>query len=90
MVSGRPAIVNDIARLLGALYRAGGIQKLTFQGTDYTWNSNGTLKGSNWEDANGNTLVSAIATAFSSGLPSNVTVTTDKGDINVIFDISNP
>ena len=90
MVSGRPAIVNDIARLLGALYRAGGIQKLTFQGTDYTGNSNGTLKGSNWEDANGNTLVSAIATAFSSGLPSNVTVTTDKGDINVIFDISNP
>lgn len=89
MVSGRPAIVNDVARLLGALYRAGGIQKLTFQGTDYTWNPNGTLKGSNWE-ANGTTLVNAIATAFGTTIPSSVTVTTDKGDINVIFDISNP
>ena len=86
IVSGRPAIVNDIARLLGALYRAGGIQRLTFQGTDYTWNPNGTLKGSNWE-ANGTTLVNAIATAFGTTIPSSVTVTTDKGDINVIFDV---
>lgn len=82
-----PAIISDTARLLGALYRAGGIQKLTFQGTDYTWNPNGTLKGSNWEDATGNTLVNAIATAFGTTIPSSVTVTTDKGDINVIFDV---
>jgi len=87
IVSRRPAIVNDVARLLGALYRAGGIQKLTFQGTDYTWNPNGTLKGSNWEDATGNTLVNAIATAFGTTIPSSVTVTTDKGNIKVVLDI---
>lgn len=82
-----PAIISDIARLLGALYRAGGIQRLTFQGTDYTWNTSATHKGSNWEDANGTTLVSAIATAFGTSIPSSVTVSTDKGDVNVTFDV---
>lgn len=86
IVSGRPAIVNDIARFLGALYRAGGIQKLTFQGTDYTWDASLNLKGSKWTDGT-TTLVNAIATAFGTTIPSSVTVTTDKGDINVIFDV---
>lgn len=89
MESGRLTILNDIARFLGALYRAGGIQSVTFQGTDYTWDPNGTLKGSNW--ANGNvTLVEAVVAAFSASLPnlpSSVEFSTDKGNIKVVLDV---
>lgn len=57
------AIMNDMARFLGALYRiddGASVTKLTYKGTEYTWNAEGTLAGSNWEDADGKTLVSAI------------------------------
>jgi hypothetical protein len=61
--------MNDLARYLGALYRqeTSTIIKITFNGEEYTWDETGTLKGSNWEDASGNTLVSAmVAYYFSS------------------------
>jgi hypothetical protein len=84
-----PYFLNDMARMLGALYRAGGVRKITFQDTEYTWNASIGHKGSNW--ANGSTtLVSAMAVAFGTSIPSSVSIETDKGDINVIFDISNP
>ena len=57
------AIMNDMARFLGALYRiddGAPVTKLTYKDTEYTWNAEGTLAGSNWEDADGKTLVSAI------------------------------
>jgi hypothetical protein len=85
----RTAILNDIARFLGALYRAGGIQSVTFQGTDYTWDATKGLKGSNW--ANGDaTLVTAVVTAFSASLPnlpSSVEFSTDKGNIQVVLNV---
>lgn len=54
--------MNDTARFLGALYRAnnGLVSKLTYKDVEYTWNSEEPLKGSNWENAEGATLVSVI------------------------------
>ena len=57
------AIMNDMARFLGALHRIdddASVTKLTYKDTEYTWNAEGTLAGSNWEDESGKTLVSAI------------------------------
>ena len=70
---------HDIARMLGALYRAGGVKALSFGGKDYTWDPNGTLKGSNWIDSDGNTLVSQLVSTFGASVPESVTVETDKG-----------
>jgi len=58
--------MNDLARYLGALYRQdiSTIIKITFNGVEYTWDPTGTLKGSNWEDASGNTLVSAMVAYY--------------------------
>lgn len=77
--SGRPAILNDIARMLGALYRAGGVRSLSLGGKDFTWDPNGTLKGSNWVDSDGNTLVSQLGSMYGTNIPESVTVETDKG-----------
>lgn len=57
-----PGAMNDTARFLGALYRAnnGLVSKLTYKDVEYTWNSEEPLKGSNWENAEGATLVSVI------------------------------
>ncbi len=57
------AIMNDMARFLGALHRiddGASVTKLTYKDTEYTWNAEGILAGSNWEDESGKTLVSAI------------------------------
>ena len=81
-----PYFLNDMARMLGALYRAGGVRKITFQDTEYTWNASLGLKGSNW--ANGTTtLVSAMAAAFGASIPSSVSIETDMGTINLVFDV---
>ena len=58
-------IRDDFARYMGALYwnAPGTITEVTFDGVTYTWEpkSDGTyLKGSNWRDASGSTLVSAM------------------------------
>ncbi|TVP93972.1 MAG: hypothetical protein EA374_08175 [Acholeplasmatales bacterium] len=62
--AGRP--MNDIARYLGALYRHDGstVENIAYEGVVYAWNEDGTLVGSNWEDAEGNTLVSVIVAAW--------------------------
>lgn len=86
MESGRPTIINDIARMLGALYRAGGVKSLTFNNTDYTWDASLGLKGSNWTDGT-TTLVQALGAAFGSNIPNEVTVSTDKGNIKVVLAI---
>ncbi len=84
--------VNDLARYLGALYRqdTSTIIKITFNGVEYTWDTTGTLKGSNWEDASGNTLVNAMVAYYFSpsydpavGLP--ITVNDGWHTANVTF-----
>ncbi len=57
-----PGAMNDLARYLGALYRQSGstVAAILYDGTTYTWDTTGTLAGSNWEDADGKTLVSVI------------------------------
>ncbi len=58
--------MNDVARFLGALHRQenANITTITYGGVDYTWNTEGTLKGSNWENEAGNTLVSVITNDY--------------------------
>jgi hypothetical protein len=81
----------DMARFLGALYRqdCSTIIKITFEGIEYTWNTSGTLKGSNWEDEDGTTLVSMMADDYeSSPGPLTVTVSDCCHDLDVTFEFS--
>ena len=63
-------IMNDFARFLGALYRGndGKADPITYAGTEYTWDKSGTLKGSNYKAANGDTLVSAVVNALAANI----------------------
>ncbi len=63
-----PNAMNDLARYLGALYRqdSSTVISIVYDGVTYTWDETGTLKGSNWEDASGNTLVSAVIAGIGS------------------------
>lgn len=77
--------MDDIARILGALYRAnkGAVRELTINGSVYTWDEEaaGNLKGSNWVDVNGKTLISKMKEAFVAGqLTSPLTIGTNLGD----------
>ena len=58
-------LMNDFARFAGALYYANNesVESITYNNVEYTWDAAGTLKGSNWVDAEGKTLVSAVSTA---------------------------
>lgn len=67
---GNSIATADLARFLGAIYRVDDgqtVQKITYDGTDYTWNTQGTLRGSNWENE-GTTLVSVISQACTTDL----------------------
>ena len=68
-VNHNPGALYDLARYLGALHRQAGatVIKVTYKGVDYTWNPAEPLKGSNWEDANGTTLVSVVGADFQNG-----------------------
>ena len=77
-------IMNDFARILGALYRAGGVKEISFGGNTYTWDEAGTLLGSNFKDEAGKTLVAAFVEKFSTLLGPGqfkLTLGTDRGDI---------
>ena len=54
--------MNDMARYLGALHRQENatISSLVYKDVLYVWDDEGGLKGSNWVDQVGTTLVSAI------------------------------
>ena len=69
----RDVYMNDVARFLGSLYRNGKATEIKFDGKTYTWDTEGTLKGSNWEDSDGNTLVKAIFGSSSDGTAKNPT-----------------
>lgn len=93
---GRPQL-DDFARFLGALHRAAGVNKITYNGKEYTWNPtriyelglvedpNATeLKGSNWFNEDEGTLVSVISTAAQNqSLASPLTITADNEDIKI-------
>lgn len=62
-------ILDDLARYLGALYRAGGIKEIKWNSNTYAWNPTaaGNLEGSNWWNATtSKTLVKELTTWFAS------------------------
>ena len=67
----RDVFMNDVARFLGSLYNNGKATEIKFDGTTYTWDAEGTLKGSNWKDSEGTTLVKAIFGSSSDGTAKN-------------------
>ncbi|NLA25729.1 MAG: cadherin-like domain-containing protein, partial [Bacteroidales bacterium] len=89
------APMRDLARYLGALYRQTGatINKVTYKGVDYSWNLAEPLKGSNWEDKNGITLVSVIVADLANQVPGNLTVTVADNfyteDVSFVVDVYN-
>ena len=82
--------INDMARFLGALYRAGGVTTITYDWEDYEWDPTIGLLGSNWCDGNGNTLVSVIVSQYSTYVPKSITITTDKGSFTVYINPKQP
>jgi len=72
--------MNDLARYLGALYRQNGstVISIVYDGVTYTWDETGTLKGSNWEDASGKTLVSAMVADYLAA-PADLVITVGDG-----------
>ena len=63
------AVLNDMARFLGALHRhddGATIKTIVFDGKTYTWDAEGVLLGSNWKNE-GTTLVSVITTKALTG-----------------------
>ena len=95
----RSVIVNDLARFLGGLYRnnlddedAHIVTELTYGGNTYTWDTEGTLIGSNWKRGDNITLVKDLAesmtledlqAAILSGTPIEVTIGTNLGDLTL-------
>lgn len=61
---GHTKATADLARYLGALYQVDNTVTIKYAGTSYTWDTKGTLKGSNWKAEDGTTLVSAITDAL--------------------------
>lgn len=87
--NGGKNIMNDMARFLGALYRAEGtgITEITYKGVTYTWDETKGLKGSNWVDQAGTTLVSVLTADFlAHTITNSVTLGTNKG--NLTFNIT--
>ncbi len=74
------SVMNDFARYMGALYYCsdGEISSVYFNGVEYTWNTKGELKGSNWVDEYGNTLVSAA-----------LSYAERTGNMSIVMEISN-
>lgn len=77
-------VMNDLARMLGALYRANGgdVNSLTWNSNDFNWDETTTeptnLKGSNWRNAGG-TLVSQIVAAYNATPFTQLTLGTNLG-----------
>ena len=61
---GHTKATADLARYLGALYHVDNTVTIKYAGTSYTWDTKGTLKGSNWKAEDDTTLVSAITDAL--------------------------
>ena len=83
-------ILHDLARFLGAIYRAtdSTVTAIMYDGVEYTWNEAGTLAGSNWEDELGVTLVSVITDDFLAGELTNSLVVTLVDADNFMQDLT--
>lgn len=76
----------DTARFLGGLYRAGNVEKITYDGNDYTWITEPTeLKGSNWRQEAGTTLVSVLRTAQKGGATTFELTLDDTNTLNYVI-----
>lgn len=91
-ISDGSAVMNDMARFLGALYRAAGVQTIKYGGNTYTWRPDlaHDLKGSNWYDvANSKTLVSVLKTGYGTpvvdGTPFTITFDADGTTMSFTF-----
>lgn len=63
----------DLSHLFGALYRmddGASVTKITYNGKEYTWNSDGESSGSNWE-SHGTELVSALVNDITTAYQTN-------------------
>jgi hypothetical protein len=83
-------IMYDMARFLGALYRAegSGITEITYKGVTYTWNENNGLLGSNWVNGN-TTLVSVLTVDFNNHeITDSVVLGTNKGNLTFKINIT--
>ena len=88
MDGGVTQISADLARYLGALKNVSGASEIVYDGVTYTWNEEGTLKSSNWEAADGKTLVKAITDdwkgadgAWDTGVTYEADLTVDSADM---------
>ena len=85
-------IMFDMARFLGALYRAEGtgITEITYKGVTYHWDENNGLLGSNW--VNGNTTLVSVLTADYNNhdITNSVVLGTNKGDLTFTISVVNP
>jgi hypothetical protein len=75
--------MNDFARFLGGLYRGAQANKIVYASKEYTWDNAGTLKGSNWVDSEGNTLVSQIVADYGTESGNEAVLTVDGQEITV-------
>lgn len=90
------AMFHDLARYLGAIERVNGsVETIIWNETEYTWNiESGELKGSNWRDSKGNTLMAAIATMYSTETAYDQMVFTLRDangyevDLTVVFNVT--
>lgn len=78
------AVMNDMARFLGALkrYNNSPIVAIKYGNTKYVWSESGTLKGSNWVkdgDSKNTTLVSEVVAALGPNLLKNNTNSVQLG-----------
>ena len=74
--------MNDFARFLGGLYRGAQANKIVYASKEYTW-VDGGLKGSNWVDSDGKTLVSQIVADFQTNGGESTILTVDGQEITV-------
>lgn len=82
--------LSDLARFLGALYHAGSVDYIIYDGVKYEWDTQPVeLKGSNWRNGT-TTLVSVIAAQFTpTNIPESISISTNMGDLTVYINPTN-
>ncbi|WP_215112329.1 hypothetical protein [Exiguobacterium sp. s83] len=88
--AGRYAL-NTLARYMGALKstKDSSIEEIVYSGVSYTWDVDGTLKGSNWKDEEGTTLMSVVFPKIEQ--PLEFKLVDDQGfEIDITFNVEWP
>ena len=84
-------IMNDFARLMGALYRIDdgeSISEITFGDVKFTWNQEGELLGSNWIDSTGQTLVSKVVGLITATKVTSINLRINRVNVKLEFIIT--